>query len=153
RREGDLEVLHLRDGIAILPHLDEFFAQHVARWAATPHPSLFLDPQQRDFYRRLCAVAGTAGWLRFTRVAWDGRPIAFHFAFCHGGPHPWYKPTFAVELARRSPGEVLLRQLLLAALDEGAHTFDFGLGDEGFKARFATSVRRVRTWGLYPGEG
>jgi CelD/BcsL family acetyltransferase involved in cellulose biosynthesis len=153
RREGDLEVLHLQEGAAILPHLDEFFDQHVARWADTPHPSLFLQPEQRDFYRALCEVAGPAGGLRFTRVRWNGRPIAFHFGFSHGGSYLWYKPSFAIDLARRSPGEVLLRHLLLAALEEGADTFDFGLGDEAFKSRFANRVRRVRTWGLYPREG
>jgi CelD/BcsL family acetyltransferase involved in cellulose biosynthesis len=153
RRDGELRVLHLCDGGAILPHLDEFFDQHVARWAATPHPSLFLQPQQRAFYRRLCEVAGTAGWLRFTRIDWDGRPVAFHFGFCREGCFLWYKPSFAIELARRSPGEMLLRQLLLAAVEEGAHTFDFGLGDEAFKRRFANRVCCVRTWGLYPAGG
>jgi CelD/BcsL family acetyltransferase involved in cellulose biosynthesis len=39
--------------------------------------------------------------------------------------------------------------LLLAAMAEKAHTFDFGLGDEAFKSRFATRVNRVRNWGLY----
>ncbi len=150
RREGELDVLHVREGSAILPHLDDFFDQHVARWSGTPHPSLFRDPAQRRFYRRLCEVAGETGWLRFTRVGWNGRAVAFHFGFCHAGSYLWYKPSFAVELARRSPGEVLLRQLLLAAVAEGAHTFDFGLGDEAFKSRFANRVRHVRTWGLYP---
>jgi CelD/BcsL family acetyltransferase involved in cellulose biosynthesis len=152
-RDGRLEVTHLADGASILPHLDEFFDQHVARWAGTPHPSLFLNPGQRAFYRRLCEVAGPAAWLRFTRVDWEGRPAAFHFGFCHRGNYLWYKPSFAVEFARRSPGEVLLRQLLLAAVREGAHTFDFGIGDEAFKERFANRVRRVRTWGLYPAGG
>ena len=62
----------------------------------------------------------------------------------------WQKPAFAIDLARRSPGEVLLRQLLLAAIAEGATVFDFGLGDEPFKHRFATRIRHVHTWGLYP---
>jgi CelD/BcsL family acetyltransferase involved in cellulose biosynthesis len=150
RREGEVKVLHLRDGWAILPHLDSFFDQHVARWLATANPSLFLQPQQRAFYRRLCEVVGPAGWLRFTRIDWNDSPIAFHFGFCHAGHYLWYKPSFAIELARRSPGEVLLRQLILAADEEGAHTFDFGLGDEAFKRRFANRFRRVRTWGLYP---
>jgi CelD/BcsL family acetyltransferase involved in cellulose biosynthesis len=150
RRDGRLDVIHLRDGESIAPHLDAFFEQHVARWAVTPYPSLFLDPQQRAFYRRLAGVGGPAGWLRFTRLDWDGRPVAFHFGFCHHGRYLWYKPSFAIDLARRSPGEVLLRQLLLAAVAEGARTFDFGLGDEAFKQRFADRVARVRTWGLYP---
>ena len=59
---------------------------------------------------------------------------------------------FDPDLARHSPGEVLLRQLLMAALAEGAHTFDFGLGDEAFKARFATRINRVRNRGLYAPE-
>ena len=42
-----------------------------------------------------------------------------------------------------------MRQLLLAAAAEGTHTFDFGLGDEAFKSRFATRVDVVRNWGLY----
>ena len=60
----------------------------------------------------------------------------------------WYKPSFAIDLAQRSPGEVLLRHLLLAALEEGAHTFDFGLGSEPFKFRFATQANHVKKWGL-----
>ena len=39
------------------------------------------------------------------------------------------------------------------AVEEGARTFDFGLGDEACKRRFANRVRRVRTWGLYPAGG
>ena len=62
----------------------------------------------------------------------------------------WYKPAFAIELARHSPGEVLLRQLLLRVIEESAHTFDFGLGDETFKRRFANHTQTVRDFGLYP---
>lgn len=150
RREGRLDVRHLRDEGAILAQLDLFFSQHIARWEAMPHPSLFHDPLKRAFYERLTRRMADTGWLRFTRVEWNDRPIAFHFGFCYGGRFMWYKPSFAIDLARRSPGEVLLRQLLLAAIEEGAHTFDFGLGDEPFKRRFATHTAHVGTWGLYP---
>ena len=152
RREGTLTVQHLTDGAAIRPHLPVFFEQHIARWAETPYPSLFNDPSQRAFYERLTERAGDGGWLRFTRLDWNGQPIAFHFGFNYRGVYMWYKPSFAIDLSRRSPGEVLLRQLLLDAIAEGAHTFDFGLGDEAFKQRFATHVHTVRTWGLYPKE-
>jgi len=151
-REAALSVTHLRAGEEILPHLEDFFAQHRDRWAATPHPSLFGDERQRRFYRRLTAVAAQTGWLRFTRLDWKSRPIAFHYGVCYRENYLWYKPSFAIDLARYSPGEVLLRQLLLAALAEGARTFDFGLGEEQFKARFATQVNQVRTWGLYAPE-
>jgi len=46
-----------------------------------------------------------------------------------------------------------LRQLLLAAIDDGASTFDFGIGEEAFRRRFATHVWRVQTWGSHPAAG
>ncbi len=153
RREGRLEVSHLRDGEAILPHLGEFFEQHIARRAATPHPSLFLDPAQRAFYERLTRLAAHTGWLRFTRIDWNGRPIAFDFSFCYRGRYFGDTFSFALDLARYSPGQVLLRHLLLAAIAEGAISYNFGIGDEKYKNSFATCVSRVHTWGLYPPKG
>jgi CelD/BcsL family acetyltransferase involved in cellulose biosynthesis len=150
QRQGQLEVHHFQNASDILPALPILFEQHISRWAGTDSPSLFIHPAQRRFYERLTQTGSKVGWLRFTRLDWNGRPIACHFGFCHRGNFMWYKPSFEVALARRSPGEVLLRRLLLAAIDEGAHTFDFGLGDEAFKQRFATRINRVRTWGLYP---
>jgi CelD/BcsL family acetyltransferase involved in cellulose biosynthesis len=151
-RSGRLEVRHLREADAIRPQLPAFFEQHIARWAATPYPSLFLDCRQRRFYGHLVEGGTGAGWLRFTCVTWDGRPMAFHLGSCYRGRYVYYKPSFDIALARLSPGQVLLRQVLLAAIEEGAHTFDFGLGDEPYKRRFATHAAWVRTWGLYPPE-
>jgi len=150
QREGRLVVHHFRNAEDILPRLDAFFAQHEKRWAGTPFPSQFLKPEQRAFYRRMALHADESGFLRFTVVEWNDEPIAFHFGFCHGGTFLWYKPSFAIEHARRSPGEILLRHLILAAAEEGASRFDFGIGDERFKSRFANRIETVRTWGLYP---
>lgn len=150
RRSGALTVRHMSSSAEILPQLDAFFDQHERRWQVTAHSSLFRDAANRAFYRRLAAGAVDEGWLRFTAVMFDDRPIAFHFGFSHRGSYLWYKPSFEIDLARWSPGEVLLRQLLLAAMHEEARVFDFGLGDEAFKQRFANRVPLVRTWGLYP---
>jgi len=150
RRAGSLEVVHHSTAEEIEPHLDGLFQQHIGRWAGTPHPSLFHDLRQQRFYREVTRIASPAGWLRFTRVACNGQAIAYHFGFAYHGAFMWYKPAFAIELARHSPGEVLLRQLLLRAIEEGAHTFDFGLGDEPFKRRFANRTQTVRDFGLYP---
>ncbi len=149
RREGNLVVQHCREPEAILPHLDGFFQQHIERRATTPYPSQFEDQEQRTYYRNLTQDVGPTGWLRFTVLQWDQRPIAYHFGLCYLGRYLYGIPSFDVELARHSPGEVLLRQLLLAAIDEGADSFDFGIGDEDYKYRFATDDVQLRTWGLY----
>lgn len=150
KRNGGIGVHHFSNGEDILPHLDTFFAQHISRWDVTPYPSLFKDLIQCLFYRQLCSNASKTDWLRFTRISWQNQPIAFHFGFNYRGSFFWYKPSFDINLAKHSPGEVLLRQLLLQAQKEEAHSFDFGLGDEPFKHRFASSARKVSTWGLYP---
>jgi CelD/BcsL family acetyltransferase involved in cellulose biosynthesis len=149
-REGTLEVKRLRLSTDIIPRLDAFFDQHMERWSDTPNPSLFTNQKQKDFYRQLAEL--NPSWLRFTEIDWNGRPIAFHFGFSYRGSYLWYKPTFAIDLARRSPGEVLIRQLLLEALEENVEEFDLGLGDETFKQRFANQVRMVHNWGVYPNE-
>ena len=150
-REGPLSIRHLSAAREILPHLDSFFVQHEQRWSRTPSPSLFNDRANRSFYTRLSERADSKTWLRFTVVEWESRPIAYHFGFSHRGRYLWYKPSFDISLARRSPGEVLLRHLLLAAAAERARVFDFGLGDEAFKYRFATHSPVVYNWALYPG--
>lgn len=149
-RNGGIEVQHYSLYEDILPHLDAFFDQHIARWSATPYPSLFVDPLQRRFYKRLSEVASDTGWLRFTIVYWQQQAIAFHFGMHYNRSFLWYKPTFDITLAKLSPGEVLLRQLLLKAMEEAAEYFDFGLGDEAFKDRFASSTLTVTNIGLYP---
>ena len=150
RRIGPLEVRHLTRAEEILPHLAAFFDQHVQRRAATPHPSLFVDAAQRDYYRRLTMEIGPTGWLRFTRLDLDGGGIAFHYGLCYRGRYLYGIPSFDIAMARYGPGEVLLRQLFLAAIEEGAQTFDFGIGDEPYKYRFATDVVRLQTWGIHP---
>lgn len=150
RREGHLEVRHLRDGEQILLHLEEFVEQHIARWAGTDNPSRFLYSKAKHLIERFTQIAARTGWLRFTRVDWQGRAIAFHYGYCYDGRYHWGIPSFAPDLARRSPGQLLLRHLLLAAIEEGAHTFDFGTGDQDFKLRLASHVSQVRTLGLYP---
>jgi CelD/BcsL family acetyltransferase involved in cellulose biosynthesis len=157
RLRGPMEVRRFCDGEMILPQLEDFFAQHTARWGVTTFSheggSLnFLDPQQRVFMERLTRRAAQAGWLRFTRLDWQGRPIAYEFGYCYGGTYFGGPSCFAIDLARRSPGQVLLRHLLLAAVEEGAHRYDFGIGDEPYKYRFATHVDTVRTWALYAPE-
>ncbi len=150
RREGTFAVHHFRDAHDVLPQLDVFFEQHIERWADTVTPSKFCDSHQRESFRERTKEIGDAGWLRFSRLDWKGQPIAFHRGSCYQGHYKYGRTTFSPEVAAYSPGTVLLRHVLLEAIDEGAHTFDFGLGDEAYKFRYATDVVQVQTWGLYP---
>ncbi len=142
-RLGELTTRTFTRADEILPRLDEFFDQHARRWQATPYPSLFLDPVNREFYQQVTRNLDSTTWLRFTEMRLDQRLVAAHFGFFHAGRFIWYKPSFEPELARYSPGEVLLKRLIECAQSDGASEFDFTIGDESFKRRFATKIREV----------
>ena len=110
-------------------------------WAQSGSPSQFLDPAQQVFYRELVRGAFRHGWLRFDVVLFNGAPLAFHFGFEYQRRFIWYKPTFDVQFASRSPGEVLIKFLLDDAIRKGLEEFDFAVGSEAFKYRFANRIR------------
>jgi CelD/BcsL family acetyltransferase involved in cellulose biosynthesis len=148
-REGSFEGRLFRRGEAILPHLEEFYTQHIARWEVKGIPSPFADAGQRAFLERFLKVAAQSDWIRFQRLDWQGRPLAFEFAWYYRGTHysgPW---CFALEQARHCPGHVLLRQSLLAALAEELALYDLGGGDQDYKFRLPVRMKRSYSWGLY----
>lgn len=150
RRSGPFEVMHLCDTGAIRPHLEPFYAQHVKRWQAKGIASPFTEAEQRAFLERFLELAATTNWIRFLRIDWRGKPLAFEFAWYYQGCHtsaPW---CFAIEEAKHCPGHVLLRQSVLAALAAGLTRYDLGRGDQEYKFRLPGRVKRCITWGLYP---
>ena len=148
-RSGNLRFHHSTDAGEIESSLDDFFRQHAERWALTGRESQFAQESQRDFYRRLVPALLANDWLRFAIVALDDRPIAYHFGFEYANRFIWYKPTFEASLVKKSPGEVLLRFLLEDAMNRGLAEFDFTVGDEDFKYRFANLVRETRRLRVY----
>lgn len=107
----------------------------------TGEKSLFLDESACAFFRELVEELDAEKELRFGVVQLDQRPIAIHFGFRYDGRMIWYKPSFDIDWWEYSPGEVLLRSLFEYVDSEGLDEFDFTVGDEAFKHRFANEVR------------
>jgi CelD/BcsL family acetyltransferase involved in cellulose biosynthesis len=140
-KSGELRFHQCRGEDEILGYLDIFFEQHKSRRAQTGSPSQFFDPAQQVFYRELVQNSFRLGWLRFDVVLFNGAPLAFHFGFEYQHRFIWYKPTFDVQFASKSPGEVLIKFLLDDAIRKGLEEFDFTVGSESFKYRFANRIR------------
>lgn len=140
-KRPDFRVSHFTLGEEIAPRLRAFFDQHIARWSATDFPSLFLESVHREFYEKLAVEIGDDGGLLFTELFAESHPIAFHFGFRYNGKLIWYKPSFDIMLAGRSPGEALLKELMVLARKDGLDELDFTIGDEAFKRRFSNVIR------------
>lgn len=148
-RLGTIAVDHFHSAAEILPHLEAFFAQHVERWSGTDSPSLFLREHNRELYREWARTLAPTGELVYTEITLDGTPVACHFGFISEGDLVWYKPCFAMALAKVSPGEVLIKELLLLAGARGLAGMDFTRGAEAFKQRFADQQRLAMTFVLH----
>jgi CelD/BcsL family acetyltransferase involved in cellulose biosynthesis len=150
RARGSLAVSSITDVAAMRALLPEFYEQYDARWRAKGEPGEFADPRRRAFLERALDLAADTGWARFLRIEWEGRFLAAEFAWHYKGTHfsaPW---CFAMAEARHSPGHVLLRQSLLAALEAGLHTYDLGIGDQEYKFRLPVHTLNCLTLGFYP---
>lgn len=150
KQNGELVFRHCETTEEILNYLDVFFQQHIERRALTDEPSLFINPSQKQFYTKLVKSCMPKGWMKFAVVLFNGEPIAFHFGFEYARRFVWYKPSFAPKYLKKSPGEVLLKFLLEYAIEQQLDEFDFTVGDEVFKYRFANLVRtnhRLRVFG------
>lgn len=154
-RTGKLDFRDCRRADEVTPYLDDFFEQHIRRRAVTDTPSLFRDDRMRSFFRELASTLAPEGWLLFSVVVYDDKPIAMHFGFEYAGRIIWYKPAFEMDYAKHSPGEVLIRHLLEYALQRKVQELDFTIGEEPFKYRFANhtrsnyAVRVYRSWASY----
>lgn len=140
-------------GTGVIPYLEGFFDQHIARWTGSKSPSLFLKERNRIFYQELAAAMADKGWLLLSVVELNDQPMAMHYGFDYNGTLMWYKPSFDVAYAKHSPGLVLLRHLIGYAIDHKCREFDLTIGDEPFKRRFSNRTRKTVSLKIFRNPG
>jgi len=141
KRQGQLTFRQLESRQEVLDHLPRFFEQQIARRAWLGQRSHLQDAQHRAFHAALGHELDPAQELRFAALELDGRPIAYHFGFQWNAKFLWYQSGFDVDLWQSSLGEVLIRKLLQYADAAALREFDFTIGGEAYKSRFATLTR------------
>jgi CelD/BcsL family acetyltransferase involved in cellulose biosynthesis len=141
RKQGRLEFKLYSNPAEIEPCLEPFFQQHIERWAGTGTPSFFRDDRQRSFYRQLVRQLAPNGWVLFSVVSFNETPISFHFGYEYGNRIYFIKPTFNPEYRQYGPGMLQVKYLLEYAIERQAEEFDFAVGEEKYKYRFANHTR------------
>ena len=152
RQRGGIRVQPLTTAAAVRPLLPEFYEMHVARWRTKGVESDYLRPEVRTFLERWVEVSAAHGWLRALRLEWEGRTLAMEFSWEYESRQYCGQWAFPLADARRSPGQVLLRQSVLQALDRGVTIYDQGLGDQDYKFHLPNRTVTCTTWGLFPRE-
>ena len=101
------------------------------------------------FYKNLLASPELAGQIRFLALCCANRSVAYHFGFQDTRKAYYYKPAFDPDLAKSSPGKVLLWKLLEDGCNRELQEFDFLLGDEAYKGNWTQGNRRVYAFTRY----
>ncbi len=115
---------------------------HVQRWANTPTPSDFRNPQRRQFLLGCLRAWHDDGLaMRFSLCLPDGRPIAFAIGLLQPPALVFHATTFDPAFARYSPGKALIFHIASWMAQNHLSVLDFGDGDEPYKYDVANSER------------
>lgn len=119
--------------------IDALYAHKTSQLQARDETSIYDDPNYRKFMLQLWRNAAPS--LRVDMSAlWVGDEIgATHWSAVHRGRFYYLQLSrHRGEIGRYSPGTELLHALLSDSISERIPVFDFGLGDEPYKQRYAT---------------
>ncbi len=122
--------------------LSTFFRLHDARFGARGGSTLSSERAQQ-FHLDFAAAALRRGWLRLWFLELDGNAVAAWYGWSLGGRYSYYNSGLDPDHSSLRPGLVLLAAVIASAFEEGASEFDFLLGDEAYKYRFAEGERTV----------
>jgi CelD/BcsL family acetyltransferase involved in cellulose biosynthesis len=141
-RLGNLEFVGKLDQTD-LPQATELFVKlHCERRLAAGDESFLEDENGKRFLEAI--LQGPAQHsAKLSALRLDGQDIALCLGLEADGRYSYYAPTFDAEWSKYAAGDVLLSFMLEDAIDRGVEVFDFGLGDEAYKARFASETREV----------
>lgn len=143
-RAGAVTMEHLRSWDAIQPALEPFADTHAARFRLAGRVSSLAASERRHFLEELAKRFGNSGAVTLSILKLNDRPIAWNYGFRFSGSWFWYQPTFASDMEEHSPGYCLLAKIIMEACDvPDLCRVDLGLGDEGYKLRFATGFRNT----------
>jgi GNAT acetyltransferase-like protein len=117
-----------------------------AQYLASGYEDMFADPANRRLFRELQA----RDLVLVSSLSAGGQLLAVHLGASQGGRLYWWIPAYDPELARFSPGRLLLESLIQASFERGDEVFDFLIGDEAYKWHYATHTRVIGSAGTPP---
>lgn len=119
--------------------LEELMDLHNQRFAAIS--AVFATAARRRFHLLAAQRMAEAGMARIYRLVADGTNAGLQYDFALGDRVFFYSSGI-LPTAGRSPGLVVLGSAISSAAEEGFREFDLLRGDERYKLRFSTGIRR-----------
>lgn len=150
RRDHQVRIRQSAAAAEVPGDIDTLFVLHDARWQGKGEASALADPEARRLLVEFAVEAHQRGWLRLYLLEVDGAAVAGWLGWRLGERLSYYQAGFDPAWASHSVGFLLFAETVREAIAEGAAEYDLLLGDEPFKARFATGKRLGRSVLLAP---
>jgi CelD/BcsL family acetyltransferase involved in cellulose biosynthesis len=140
---GPITLLHARSASEIGMISDVFARQKAQRFAELGIPDPFAAPGMMEFLRK--GAGGEDPSMVWHALLLDERPIAVFVGAVDAGRYSGMATSFIADpdIARYSPGEALLSELIMAQADAGRRMFDLGVGEARYKSSFCDIVEPV----------
>jgi CelD/BcsL family acetyltransferase involved in cellulose biosynthesis len=132
------------DPTLLAADMKTFFALHESRWAATGDSTLTRGAVQ-SYHADFAEAALRQGWLRLWFLEADGRDVAAWYGWRVGDRYFYFNGGWDPAWSDASVGLVLMAHTIRSAIEDGATEYNFLLGDEDYKARFASAQLPVET--------
>ncbi|KAB0609135.1 GNAT family N-acetyltransferase [Castellaniella defragrans] len=127
--------------------LAELFRQKSRRWRETGSRDLFADPAYRAFYGTLTRDELAGGLVSLCSLRAGRALVATHWGLAFRGRYYWILPGYTGgELARYSPGRLLLQAQIEWAIGQGFEVFDLTVGEEAYKKAWAGDSLPLYRW-------
>jgi CelD/BcsL family acetyltransferase involved in cellulose biosynthesis len=143
-KQHRLEYVEARAVDEVQAAMTDHFDLHERRWPVHRTERKSAERLKR-FHMDFATQAATHGWARLWQLRVDEQPIASWYGWSLGGRYLYYQAGLDPDWSRFSPGTLLLGRTFRAAIEEGCSTYDFLLGEEGYKRRFCNESRDVTT--------
>jgi CelD/BcsL family acetyltransferase involved in cellulose biosynthesis len=153
QRLGELAFEEVTGGERLPAALEECFRLEAAGWKAERGSPILARQDTLRFYSELARRAAHAGILVLYVLRLGGRPVAFEYCLRAGRRIDMLKISYAPDLARYSPGNVLRYLILKSEIERGRITIYHMGRSSDWKLRWANRVEplvRLRIYGRGP---
>lgn len=130
--------------------LEDGFRVEASGWKGRAGTAIVSAPETSTFYWELGRELAGRDALRLSRIALDGRTVAFDFCILHRNRLYLLKTGFDEELRRLAPGLVMRLSVIERCFESGLDAHEL-LGDASeWKDKFATERREHASFDAYP---
>lgn len=150
-KHGPLAMTTVSDPNSVPELVADLISMKDAWGAARGTTNMLSRPGRPEFMEQVALQATEEGALHLSLLTCGERVIAIHCGFVGSDGMYYYQPAYDLTFAKLSVGRLHLTLLVMWAINNGYHRFDFLRGDEPYKTDLADQTRRLNSYLLAHG--